>query len=54
MAFLDSSPIERTARQSRVWTEGYDGETHYAEVLKALAPAFLILCAAALLMLALL
>lgn len=37
------------------WTiEGYDGETHYSDVLKALSPAFFILAAAAALMLAIL
>ena len=37
------------------WTpEGYDGETHYTDVLKALSPAFFILAVAAALMLAIL
>ena len=37
-----------------VWAEGYDGETHYSDVLKSLTPALVILVAAAALMLALL
>ena len=37
------------------WTpEAYDGETHYADLLKALSPALFILAVAAALMLAIL
>jgi len=46
--------IEQASRSAMVWTEGYDGQTHYSDVLKALTPAFLILVAAAALMLAIL
>jgi len=46
--------LENVGRAAMVWTEGYDGETHYGDVLKALAPAFFILATAAGLMLALL
>ena len=37
-----------------VWTEGYDGQTHYGDVLKASAPALLIIAAITGLMLAIL
>ncbi|MBU1336290.1 MAG: hypothetical protein ACK4G5_00995 [Devosia sp.] len=30
-----------------VWTEGYDGQTHYGDVFKALTPALFILATAA-------
>jgi hypothetical protein len=43
------------ARANMAWsTESYDGRTHYADVLKALTPAFLILLVATGLLLALL
>jgi hypothetical protein len=38
-------------REAVVWAQSYDGQTHYRDVLKALAPAFFILTAAAALML---
>ncbi|KFC62531.1 hypothetical protein FF80_03626 [Devosia sp. LC5] len=42
------------ARASMAWSsESYDGRTHYADILKALTPAFLILLAATGLLLAL-
>lgn len=53
MTNLESRLQNRTARAA-VWTQGYDGETHYAAVAKALAPALFILAAATALMLALL
>lgn len=43
-----------TRRSAQVWTQGYDGETHYGDVFKALTPAFLILAATVAFMLALL
>jgi hypothetical protein len=47
--------IALTQVRSRAWfPQGYDGETHYSEVLRALAPAAAILAAASILMLVLL
>ena len=54
MTHMDIKALENTGRTAMVWTEGYDGETHYANVLRALAPAFFILATAAVLMLAVL
>jgi len=54
MTHMEIKALENAGRSSMVWTEGYDGETHYADVLKALAPALAILVAAAGLMLAIL
>lgn len=51
----DAKTLENTHRPTaQVWTQGYDGETHYGDVFKALTPAFFILATAAALMLALL
>lgn len=51
----DTKTLEHTRRSTaQVWTEGYDGQTHYGDVFKALTPAFFILATAAALMLALL
>ena len=48
-SFRHTTDRDRTA----AWTiEGYDGETHYSDVLKALSPALFILAVAAALMLA--
>lgn len=54
MTSIDVKSLERAGRTAMVWTEGYDGETHYGNVLRALAPAFFILVTAAGLMLAIL
>lgn len=54
MTNIDIKALENAGRTTMVWTEGYDGETHYANVLRALAPALLILATAAGLMLAIL
>jgi hypothetical protein len=53
MTHMEIKAIESTSR-AMTWTEGYDGQTHYADVLKALAPALFILGAAAALMVAIL
>ena len=53
MTHMEIKALENASRAA-VWTEGYDGQTHYADVLKALAPALFILTAAAVLMLAIL
>lgn len=46
MTHLEFKALENTNRSALAWsTEGYDGETHYAAVLKALAPALFILAA---------
>ena len=54
MTHMEIKAIENAARTSAVWTEAYDGQTHYAEVARALAPALFILAAATTLMLAIL
>lgn len=54
MTHMELKALENAGRTPLVWTEGYDGESHYADVFKALAPAFFILVTAAALMLALL
>lgn len=54
MTNIDIKALEHAGRSAMVWTEGYDGETHYAAVLKALAPALFILAAVAGLMVAIL
>lgn len=46
--------LGNSGRTNAVWTEGYDGETHYADVLRALTPAAFILIVAATLLLAVL
>lgn len=53
MTHMEIKALEKAGRTA-VWTEGYDGETHYADVFKALAPALFILTTAAALMLAIL
>jgi len=54
MTHMELKALEDTGRGAMVWTGGYDGQTHHAAVLKALAPAFFILVTAAALMLAIL
>jgi hypothetical protein len=54
MTRMEIKALENAARTSTAWAEAYDGETHYAEVARALAPAFFILAAATTLMLAIL
>lgn len=54
MTNIEIKALEHAGRTAMVWTEGYDGQTHYGDVVKALAPAFFILVTAAGLMLAIL
>ena len=54
MSNIDFKALDQAGRTAMVWTDGYDGQTHYGDVLKALTPAFFILAAAAGLMLAIL
>jgi len=54
MTNIEIKALENASRTAMVWTEGCDGQTHYADVLKAVTPAFLILAASAALMLAIL
>ncbi|WP_157959739.1 hypothetical protein [Devosia submarina] len=54
MTHMEIKALEHAGRTSMVWTEGYDGESHYGAVLKALAPALFILVVATALMLAIL
>lgn len=55
MTNMEIKALEDAGRTAMAWTpEGYDGQTHYADVARALAPALFILIAAAALMLAIL
>lgn len=54
MTNMEIKALENAGRQTAVWTEGYDGQTHYADVFKALAPALVILIIAAALLVAIL
>lgn len=54
MTNMEIKALENAGRTTMVWTEGYDGQTHYADVFKALAPALLILAIAASLLVAIL
>lgn len=54
MTSMEIKALENAGRQTAVWTDGYDGQTHYADVFKALAPALLILAIAAALLVAIL
>lgn len=55
MTHAEIRALEHTGRANAAWsTQSYDGQTHYADVLKALTPAFLILLVATGLLLALL
>lgn len=46
MTHMEIKALENVSRSSLAWsTEGYDGQTHYGAVLKALAPALFILAA---------
>lgn len=52
MTNIEIKALENAGRTTAVWTEGYDGETHYGDVFRALTPAVLILATAVGLMLA--
>ena len=54
MTQMEIKALENAGRTAMVWTEGYDGETHYGDVFRALTPALFILVTAAVLMLAIL
>ena len=54
MTHMEIKALENAGRSATVWTEGYDGATHYADVFRALTPALLILVTATVLMLAIL
>lgn len=54
MTSLQIKALESGSHAAVVWTEGYDGQTHYADVLKALTPALVILTITAGLLVALL
>lgn len=54
MTHMEFKALEQAGRTSMVWTEGFDGQSHYADVFKALAPALFILAVATALMLAIL
>ena len=53
MTHMEIKALENAGRTT-VWTEGYDGQTHYGDVLRALAPALFILATAVALMLVIL
>lgn len=55
MSNAEIRAFEDAGRMSAVWSpEGYDGKTHYADVLKALLPATVLLAIATALLLTLL
>jgi len=54
MTSMEIRALEDAGRATPVWTEGYDGQTHYGAVFKALIPALFILATATILMLAVL
>ncbi len=55
MTHIEIAKLEHASRSAFGWVpEGYDGRTHYAEVLAALVPAVGILAVAATLLLAIL
>ena len=54
MTNMEIKALENASRSATAWTEGYDGQTHYADVLRALAPATVILAMAAALLVAIL
>lgn len=54
MTNMEIKALENAGRTSMVWTEGYDGQTHYGDVFKALTPALFILGIAAGLLVAIL
>ena len=54
MTRMEIKALESAARDTMVWTEGYDEKTHYVDGFMALAPALLILTIAACLLVAIL
>jgi hypothetical protein len=54
MTSIDIRAQDNVGRAGAAWTEGYDGQTHYGTVFKALMPALFILATAAVLLLAIL
>ena len=55
MSPIEIANLEHASRAATAWSpEGYDGRTHYAEVVRALVPAIGILAVAATLLLAIL
>lgn len=54
MTNMEIKALENAGRHTAVWTEGYDGQTHYGDVFKALAPALFILVISAGLLVAIL
>jgi hypothetical protein len=47
MTNMQIKALENKGPTAVVWTEGYDGQTHYGDVFKALTPALFILATAA-------
>jgi hypothetical protein len=54
MTSMEIKSLEDAGRTAMVWTEGYDGQTHHADVFRALVPAMLILAIATALLVAVL
>jgi hypothetical protein len=54
MTNMEINALKNKGHTATVWTEGYDGETHYGDVFKALAPALFIVAIAASLLVAIL
>jgi len=54
MTSMETRALENAGRTAMVWSDDQIGQVHYASVLKALAPALLILIIAAGLLVAML
>jgi len=54
MTHMEIKALEQNAPRAAAWTQAYDGQSHYAQIMLALMPATLILFAATALLLALL
>lgn len=38
MTHMEIKALDNTGSHTMVWTQGYDGQTHYADVFKPLRP----------------
>jgi hypothetical protein len=43
MTDMKMNAIEHASRLPVLWVQGYDGKTHYGDVIKAIAPAVFML-----------
>ncbi|WP_332685651.1 hypothetical protein [Devosia sp.] len=54
MTNMEIRALENRGPTATVWTESYDGKTHYGDVFRALTPALFIVAIAASLLVAIL